>query len=524
MGWLFRLDDQHRAVLQGPWTDKGVILANRLANPSLGWIWQVGVAIGLLASGVAIASLIVRFRRARGEERAQLRWLSFVGILVALSFLLGILVPGLRDGDITFIVMFLCILFGIPVACGIAILKYRLYDIDVVIRKTVVFGLLALFITLVYAAIVGLVSTRVEGTAGSFIAAATLAVAFAPARERARRIADRFVYGKRATPYEVLAEFSDRMGESYAADDVLSRMAQVLMDGTGAVGARVLLQVGAIRREAAAVGDHRPDQTIVPVTHRGQELGALAVSMPSSDPMNPAKRQLIEDLAAQAGLVLRNVQLIEELKASRQRLVAAQDEERRRLERNIHDGAQQHLVALSVQIRLAEQLVGCDPEKERGILAALGVQTKEALEDLRDLARGIYPPLLADKGLAAALESQARKFPVPVTIDADGVDWLPQAVEAAVYFSCLEALQNIAKYAEASSASIHLASTNGDLRFEVVDDGRGFDTARTSYVTGLQGIADRLAALGGEVDVRSAPGEGTTVAGLLPASAVEANA
>ena len=213
---------------------------------------------------------------------------------------------------------------------------------------------------------------------------------------------------------------------------------------------------------------------------------------------------------------MRNVRLIEELKASRLRLVAAQDEERRRLERNIHDGAQQQLVALSVKQRLASSLIGNDDERARAMLEELQAQTNETLEDLRDLARGIYPPLLADKGLAVALQAQARKAAIPTAVDADGVGRYGQDVEAAVYFSCLEALQNVAKYADASRATVSLSASNGDLRFQVVDDGHGFDPGHVGHGTGLQGIADRLAALGGELEVRSAPGDGTTVAGRLP--------
>ena len=186
-------------------------------------------------------------------------------------------------------------------------------------------------------------------------------------------------------------------------------------------------------------------------------LGALSVSMPASDPMNPSKERLVRDLAAQAGLVLRNVRLIEELRASRQRLVAAQDEERRKLERNLHDGAQQQLVALAVQLKLARTMVDRDPAKAGGMLDSLQDAAGEALEELRDLARGIYPPLLADKGLAAALESQARKAAVPTTVESDDIGRYPRDVESAVYFCTLEALNNVAKYAEASSADVRLA-------------------------------------------------------------------
>jgi len=194
--------------------------------------------------------------------------------------------------------------------------------------------------------------------------------------------------------------------------------------------------------------------------------------------------------------------------------VAAQDEERRRLERNLHDGAQQQLVALAVKLRLVESLIPKDPETAVQMTREVSSDAGEALGTLRDLARGIYPPLLADLGLAAALEAQARKAAVPVTIDADGVGRYPQDVEAAVYFSCLEALQNVA-YAEASSATVLLSSHDG-LEFEIRDDGRGFDASTTSLGTGLQGIVDRVAAIGGTVEVRSSPGRGTTITGRIP--------
>ena len=224
----------------------------------------------------------------------------------------------------------------------------------------------------------------------------------------------------------------------------------------------------------------------------------------------------MRDLAGQAGLVLRNVRLIEELRASRQRLVTAQDAERRRLERNIHDGAQQQLVALGVKLRLADSLVERDATKAHDLIGQLQSETQAAIDDLRDLARGIYPPLLADRGLEAALEAQGRKSPTPVVIASDGVGRLGQDLEAAVYFSCLEALQNVAKYAEATGATIELAQRNGSLEFAVRDDGRGFDAAEVTFGTGLQGIADRLDAIGGSMTLETEPGSGTTIRGSVP--------
>jgi len=265
--------------------------------------------------------------------------------------------------------------------------------------------------------------------------------------------------------------------------------------------------------------------TVVAVRHQDELLGALAVTKPPNEPLSAAEGKLIDDLAAQAGLMLRNVRLtedlrarLEDLRASRQRLVAAQDEERRRIERNIHDGAQQQLVALAVKLNLTRSLIGRDDDKAQSLVDQMKAEANDALGDLRDLARGIYPPLLADQGLGAALLAQARKATIPVEVAANGLERYPQEAEAAVYFCCLEALQNVAKYSHATHATVRLTSDNGDLRFEVTDDGRGFDASAPSYGSGLRGMADRLEALGGSLTVRSSTGAGTTVEGRIRAA------
>ena len=501
-----------------------------VAHPPAILVGLIGILTVALVLGTigSIAHLVVRLHRSRGYERQQLKWFAYAGIMAPLVV---ITLAGPLDGVAPFLgnVVWTLGPLSLVAALGIAVLRYRLYDIDVVIRKTVVLGTIAVFITVVYMALVvgpillvGSGGGSGEGVVLSAIAAAVVAVAFQPVRQRARRFADRLVYGTRATPYEVLSEFSGRVGEAYASDDVLQRMAQVLAAGTGAATAAVWLRVGKELRPAAVWPEEASIPTEVPgdavdVVHQGELLGALSVVMPPSDPMNPAKRRLVEDLASQAGLALRNVRLIEELRASRQRLVAAQDQERRKLERNLHDGAQQQLVALAVKIRLAETLAKREgAENTAATLEQLQSDAGNALEDLRDLARGIFPPLLADKGLPDAIASQARKSTVPIDIDADGVGRYAQEVEAAVYFCSLEALQNVAKYAHASRASIKLTLINGTLTFEVTDDGDGFDPTSIGYGTGLQGMADRLDALGGTLEVRSAPGEGTAVIGRVP--------
>jgi len=479
------------------------------------------------------AGAFVRYRRSHGDEREQLKWLAAsVGLVtVTLGIYIGVylLTTGLTSEPTGFdwIENLITVaILTIPASIAIGVLKYRLYDIDLVISKTVVYGAIALFITAIYVAVVVGVGAAVGSARSgvlSAIAAAIVALAFQPLRRRAQHLANRLVYGERSTPYEVLSGFSERLGEAYAVDDVLPRMARVLGEAIGAERVAVWLKGANGFRPTAAwpstdglgrsggvpVGGHE-------VRHQGELLGSLTVEMPPSEPLEGASAKLVADLAGQAGLVLRNAALVEDLKASRKRLVAAQDEERRKLERNIHDGAQQQLVALTVQLRLMEQQIERDPASAKAAAARLRGDATAALEDLRDLARGIYPPLLADKGLAAALEAQARKAPLPVGVEADGIDRFPQEAESAVYFSCLEALQNVAKYAGASHATVRLSNGTGGLRFEVSDDGRGFDPAATGYGTGLQGIADRLAALGGSLDVTSTPGAGTTITGRLP--------
>jgi len=267
----------------------------------------------------------------------------------------------------------------------------------------------------------------------------------------------------------------------------------------------------------------------VEVRHQGELLGALSVTKRKGESLTPVEEKLLTGLAGQAGLVLKNVGLtadlqarLEELRASRQRLVAAQDDERRRLERNLHDGAQQNLVAIKVKLGLAEMMSTKDPEKARELISSLKADTDEALETLRDLARGIYPPLLADKGLEAALESQARKATVEVTVDGDGVGRYPQEIEAAVYFCVLEALQNVQKYAGAAIATVKLSDIGGQLHFEVYDDGAGFDRTQVVPGAGLTNMDDRLDALGGNLSITSEVGQFTRVSGSIPLPAVEA--
>ncbi|MDP8927061.1 MAG: histidine kinase [Actinomycetota bacterium] len=450
-----------------------VPLLSALAAPSS--ILLVGALIG------SVASVLVRYRRSRGLERQQFRWLAYSAaaaiVTIATVAVVEATAPGTL-GPVSDVAILLAIML-IPVSIGIAVLRYRLYDIDLVISKTVVFAGLAGFITAVYVGIVvgvgSLIGAGEEPNLGlSIVATAVVAVAFQPVRERLIRVANRLVYGRRATPYDVLSRFSAQVGETVATEQTLEHMARLLAEGTGAARTQVWLKVGQRMRSAAswpedAVPDLAPlvnaDGSLpefaevdlaVPVSHDNQLLGALTVMKKRGEPITtPTERSLVEDLAGQAGLVLRNVgltaelrQRLEELRDSRRRLVEAQDGERRRLERDLHDGAQQQLVSLKIKLGLARRLAERDGATQASqLLDQLDEETDEAVAALRELAHGIYPPLLAAEGLAGALQARAAKAPVPVTVAADGVGRFSQEVEAAVYCCILEAIQNAAKYA-----------------------------------------------------------------------------
>jgi signal transduction histidine kinase len=279
---------------------------------------------------------------------------------------------------------------------------------------------------------------------------------------------------------------------------------------------------------------HIPGVTrAVAVRDHGELLGALDVVKRPGEHLSPSEDKLLTDLASQAGLVLRNVRLTAELearleelsrqatelRASRQRIAEAGYATRRRIERDLHDGAQQRFVAVAVKLGLARQLVDQDPAAAGDLLEELTGDLKEAVQELRDFAHGIYPPLLVDRGLGEALLSAAERCPLPTAVRVDGLRRYAPDVEAAVYFCCVEALQNAHKHAGAATrAGVGLREADGWLHFDVDDDGAGFDTELSPDGAGLLNMRDRLGALGGRLRVASSPGVGTSVTGAIPLS------
>ena len=492
--------------------------------PAADALTATGLA-GMVCCGILAAwSLVSRARTGPAVERQQVKWLAYSGCLVAAALVPAVslsLNPGLAGRVAAGAVM--VAVATMPVAVVIAVLRYRLYDLDIVVRKTVVAALVAGAFTAVYALVVAGIGTLIGQSASrplTFVAAAAAAATLQPVRVRAGRLADRVVYGRRATPYEVLSTFSEQVAGSYSVADVLPRVARMLGEATGATRAQVWMGAAGTERLVAAWPAAENPATapdaVVEVVHQGERLGSLRLAASPREPLTPAARRLVQAVAGQAGLVLRNVGLVEDLRASRQRLVAAADEARRGLERDLHDGAQQHLVALRIALRLAREAVRESPDEAAELLAQTEKTASDALAELRDLAHGIYPPLLADHGLPAALEAHARKAGLPVVVDAEGTGRYPRQAEAAVYFAIGEALQNVAKYAQASAIRVTVRQDCGWLAFRVDDDGTGFDQAATPMGSGIQGMADRMAALGGTLEISSVPGQGTTVTGRIP--------
>ncbi|MGH2595679.1 MAG: ATP-binding protein [Actinomycetota bacterium] len=508
-----------------------------------------GVAFGMavLAGFLSVISLFFRYHRAGRLEREQIRWLMFAGVIVIISLVASGPITANMPSTLAVNIQN-AITAGaltlVPVAIGIAVLRYRLYDIDVVISKTVVFGALAAFITVLYVGIVvgiGSVLGNTSNPALSIGATALVALLFGPARERVRRFANRLVYGKRATPYEVMSGFARRVAGTLSVDQILPGMAEAAARGVGAhvTRVRVLMPTG----EQTVVW---PADAQIPaafersleVRYLGEPVGGIDVAKPMNESFTPAEDQLLDDLAGQAGLAMHNVRLTHELKTraeeldvqterlreSRERLVTARDQQRRGLERDIREGPARQLVEIRRQLDGAGALAQRDADEARRLLDRLGESANATLDELRDLARGIFPPLLVDKGVVAALRAHIRK------IDADAQVHVEPSlaeirfdadVEACVYFCCVQAIQNVIRHAGNAPSTIELAFVGNTLTFSVRDEGSGFEVGARTGGMGMRIMQDRIDALEGELTIESAPNQGTIVVGRILARALE---
>lgn len=481
----------------------------------------------LLSPLPCLASLFFRFRAAEAETRSQIKWILW-GALVMVPTLL---ISTSGGPELLSTVGFT----AFAASYGVAILKYRLYDIDIVISRTVVLALLAGFITLTYAIVVvgigGLIGGDSDEILFPILATAIVALAFEPVRNKAQGWANRLVYGQRATPYEVLSDLTGRLSHGEEGEGLLGRMAKRLGDGTGAERATIWLgspgemAVGASWPIDAEPG-HRIDfdaDNVFSVTHDGVGVGAFEVIKPRGSILSSAERSLINDLAGSAGAVLGyqrlNDSLTEkaaELAQSRARLVDAQDSERRRLERDLHDGAQQLIVALKVKIGLARAMAAKHGAADvEDLLRGLGEEAQSALDEVRALAKGIYPPVLESDGLGSAVSALASGAPEDVVLSCEGLGRYERDIEAAIYFEISEAVTNAIKHAS-GPIRVDLVGLEHEVRFSVTDSGPGFDVTSANGGSGLQNLRDRIDAVGGSLAIESSVGSPTAIRGSVP--------
>lgn len=501
------------------------------------------VVFGMVIPVIGIIAQSFRLRRATtSEARQQSRLLVWalaiaaglgVFLFVIGGFDLGALInPSQTDPTLIVSVesrafrVFQPLFVVIPVALFVGIMRYRLWDVDLVISRALVYGALAALIGAAYVGVVVGLGGAIGGQTGLSIAVTVaVALAFDPLRSRLQRVANRLIYGERASPYDVLSEVAHRLADATSPDEALETIAEAAGRAVGGVRARARLELpDGERREAIWPADAEVAEfdRIVDVVHQEGRIGEIAVAKRPGDPLRPAENRLLEALAGQVGLALQSLRLAEqlrdrldeleaaarELSGSRGRLMRAADAERERLEQLIHEGVERELVAIGETLRAAETSVTRNRPAAIAELESVAEQANRTQEALRALARGIFPPLLSDKGVVAALQSHVRKLPSPVTLNASLDERFDARAEAAVYFCCVEALRPMTRGTSRSPAIVDLARENGWVRFSVRN------TERLSVKPGdLQLLVDRVEAVGGSLVI-----EESEVAGRVPAT------
>jgi signal transduction histidine kinase len=470
---------------------------------------------------LAVAALALRWWRSDGEQRRQIGVFAMAGLLAVAVEALAV---SINDslGAVGYLIAWPLLAIG----AGAAVLRGGLYGVDTLLSRTVVGATLTGFVALAYLALVTALGALVgRGTIAGIAATAVIAFAFHPVQRAVRATMHRLIHGTRPAPAQVLSGFAQRAGVIADDESVLADLAGLIASGIGAEAATVSLLVD---------GELRPDPqagVVIPVNNGGQQVGAISARLRTGAELTAADETLLFDLAGLAGPVLRSLGLRAELRernaelaASRARLAVAVTQERRRIERDLHDGAQQRLIAVKLRLGLAARATQrvAHGDVDGAIKAADAIETAlgdadRAIDELRDLVHGIYPSALDTDGLAAALLLQGRLIALPVRLrdELPPGQRYPRDVEAAAYFCCLEALQNAVKHGQATRLDVRVWAEPDRLAFAVTDDGIGYAVGATGGA-GLVNLADRTAALGGGLTVMSAPGKGTSVTGWFP--------
>lgn len=502
---------------------------------------------------LGVIMLYLRYRRSQPDDRRRIRWLLLgAGGAVVVGAALVALAWSPAPG--TFRVAFMFVLWALVVvlllgSLVVALSEDGVFGIDRSAHRSVVFRALWLLIAVVYVAAgtaLGLLASRYLPIGAAVLLAASAAVLFQPVRRRLERLADRWVFGDRLDGYDLIARFGSMLETSPGPADLLPRLAAAIRDGLGLRWARVRLGFDIAGGSLPTVGaagiepcDTTEPELVVPLIHAGVVLGRIECGRRRDGALLDEDRRLLANLAGQAATAVRNLHLTAELSdrletigrqaaeltASRVRLVQAQDAERQRIQRDLHDGVQQDLVVLTAKLALArERLRRGDPRADE-LLAELHQDLAGLLAYLREFAHAIHPPVLADQGLLVAIEAQAARLPLEVVIESDpalrGVRY-PHRVETATWFVVAEALTNAVKHARASRVLVALTQPDARLAVEVRDDGCGFDPGAARGV-GLAGLADRISIVNGLLRIDTEPGRGTTLRAEIPLTPADAN-
>jgi signal transduction histidine kinase len=491
-------------------------------GPPLEVILRGNYVVFLLGGAIFLA----RYVRA-GAERAPMRWfvytaVAFSAVVVAHSGVLLTVGPGpaLRMVDQVWVPVESAIAVGLVVG----VLRGHLFDLHVVIRRSVVYATLALGIAALYAAVAalpGLAVGRFVPVELAVVLTIAAALAFQPARVRLTAWADRWVFGDRVDPTQLLLGLGSTLEKAVDVADLLPSLADTVRLGLSAAWVRVLLRDENgewISEPHGAAGDPAgPVVLSVALERAGATLGRIDCG-PRTDGYGQREEELLARLAAQAATAIANVRLTAQLARSRERLVHTADSERRRIERDIHDGVQQEVVALMAKLRLARNQVARGDRSATDALTELQGDAKNLLAELRELAHGIHPPVLSDKGLIHAIQARADRLPLMVELRVDAElrrRRFDPDLEVASYFVICEALTNVVKHATATTVEVELSAPERRLCATVTDDGVGFAAPRHSG-RGLIGMRDRVEALGGRLHISSTPGRGTRVIAELP--------
>jgi signal transduction histidine kinase len=536
--------------------------------------WAAAVAWPVVVVS-ALPAVRLRYLAAVGRDRQRMQWMAVGGLLAAV----GALAAGVLYLLVGWPAPVAAVAAGCSVLLALGMMAGEVHGLGpsggrVLVQVAAIAGF-TVVVAAIYVVVVLGIGTPPHDSADreilglSMLAAAVAAIGFLPARDRLVASATRLVYGAREAPDETLRTFGSRMTRAVPMDELLLQLAESLRKTMALTSAEVYTGAGDVLERAAAVPDTGPRSVVVtareravvaragvsgsawtavwlpavlagrvqvqvrvaPVSHGGELLGLIiAERSAAADAFSEEDDRVLTELARQVGLAVHNARLdtalqttldelrrqADELRQSRARVVASGDAERRRVERNLHDGAQQHLVAMAVNLRLARDIITEDPAAAAEMMDELAGEVRNTIRELRELAHGIYPPLLADSGLGEALRAAGNRSPLAVAVSTDGIGRYTPEIEAAIYFCCLEALQNAAKHAPEARVGVRVWEESGGLLFSVSDDGPGFESATATGGQGFVNMADRLGAIGGTVRWESQPGQGARVLGTVP--------